>query len=87
MNLDSLSTPLVLLCAAWKRWSAVRTIKPGTVILHREADVVIPVAESRELVRIRDLLESALNVVGADHRLADPEPLAALLRACEAAVS
>ncbi len=83
MNLDSGSTPLVLLCPAWKRWGAVKRIKPGTVILHSEADDVIPIAESRELVRNSALPESALIVVGDDHRLADPEPLAAMLRACE----
>ena len=83
MNLDSGSTPLVLLCPAWKRWGTARTIKPGTVILHTEADEVIPFAESRELVRASGLPESTLVVVGTDHRLADPEPLAAMLRACE----
>ncbi len=87
MNLDSGSTPLVLLCPAWKRWGTARTVKPGTVILHSEGDDVIPIAESRELVRDSGLPESSLIVVGTDHRLADPEPLAAMLRACEAAVS
>ena len=76
MNLDSGSTPLVLLCPAWKRWGTARTVKPGTVILHSEADDVIPIADSRELVRASGLPESALVVVGNDHRLADPEPLA-----------
>src|SRR6185437_11324078 len=85
MNLDAGTTPLVLLCPAWKRWGSVRTVKPGTVILHSEADEVIPIAESRELVRISGLPDSALIVVGTDHRLADPEPLRAMLRACERA--
>ena len=76
MNIDSGSTPLVLLCPAWKRWGTARTVKPGTVILHSEADDVIPFADSRELVRASGLPESALIVVGTDHRLADPEPLA-----------
>ncbi len=83
MNLDAGSTPLVLLCPAWKRWGTVKRVKPGTVILHSEADDVIPVAESRELVRISGLPESALIVMGTDHRLADPEPLRAMLEACE----
>ena len=87
MNLDSGSTPLVLLCPAWKRWGTIKTVKPGTVILHSEADDVIPIAESRELVRYSGLSDSALVVVGSDHRLADPEPLQAMLEACEAAVS
>ena len=82
MNLDSDSTPLVLLCPAWKRWGVAKTIKAGTFILHSEADEVIPFAESRELVRASDLPESALIVVGTDHRLTDPEPLKAMLEAC-----
>jgi alpha-beta hydrolase superfamily lysophospholipase len=83
MNLDSGSTPLVLLCPAWKRWGTVKMAKPVTVILHSEADEVIPFSESRDLVRASGLPESALVVVGTDHRLADPEPLAAMLEACE----
>src|SRR4051794_17140917 len=83
MNLAAGSTPLVLLCPAWKRWGTARTVKPGTVILHGDADDVIPLAESRELVRVSGQPDSALVVVGNDHRLADTEPLAAMLEACE----
>jgi alpha-beta hydrolase superfamily lysophospholipase len=86
MNLDSGSTPLVLLCPAWKRWGTKSTVKSGTMILHSEADDVIPIDESRELVRASGLPASALLVVGNDHRLADPEPLKAMLEACEGAV-
>jgi alpha-beta hydrolase superfamily lysophospholipase len=84
MNIQSGSTPLVLLCPAWKRWGTARAVKPGTVILHSEADDVIPIADSRELVRTSGLPDSALVVVGTDHRLADPEPLQVMLEACEA---
>ena len=87
MNLNSGSTPLVLLCPAWKRWGTVKTVEAGTVILHSEADDVIPIADSRELVQVSGLPESALIVVGSDHRLADPEPLEAMLDACESAAS
>jgi hypothetical protein len=83
MNLDSGSRPLVLLCPAWKRWGTARTVGPGTVILHSEADVVIPFAESRELVRASGLPDSTLVIVGNDHGLAEPEPLHAMLEACE----
>ncbi len=86
MNLRT-DAPLVLLCPAWKRWGTARRVKPGTVILHSEADDVIPIADSRELVRASALPDSALVVVGNDHRLADPEPLRAMLRAVEAASS
>src|SRR5438874_2983077 len=66
MNLDSGSTPLVLLCPAWKRWGATTIVKPGTVILHSRADDVIPFGESEELLRISGLPESALIEVGSD---------------------
>ena len=87
LNLNSGSTPRVLLCPAWKKWGTVKTIERGTVILHSEADDVIPIADSRELVQASGLPESALIVVGNDHRLADPEPLKAMLNACERAAS
>jgi alpha-beta hydrolase superfamily lysophospholipase len=83
MNIKSRDSRLVLLCPAWKKWGKARTVKAGTVILHSRADDVIPFADSEELVRNSDLPVSALIEVGTDHRLADPEPLAAMLRACE----
>ncbi len=86
MNVECGDTPLVLLCPAWKRWGTARTVKAKTTILHSRADDVIPFAESEELVRQSGLPRSALIEIGTDHRLADPEPLAALLRACEAAL-
>jgi alpha-beta hydrolase superfamily lysophospholipase len=87
MNLASGSTPLVLLCPAWRRWGQARTVKPRTVILHAEADEVIPIADSRQLVRDSGLSDSALVVVGSDHRLAEPDPLRMMLAACASAVS
>ncbi len=86
MNVECGDTPLVLLCPAWKRWGTARTVKAKTTILHSRADDVIPFAESEELVRQSGLPRSALIEIGTDHRLADPEPLAAMLRACEAAL-
>jgi hypothetical protein len=83
MNIKYRSAKLVLLCPAWKKWGAVSTVKPGAVILHSKNDDVIPFADSEELVKNSGLPASALIEVGADHRLADSEPLAAMLRACE----
>ena len=83
MNINSGEAKLVLLCPAWKRHGTARTVKPGTVILHSKADDVVPFADSEELVKNSGLPASALVEVGTDHRLADPEPLAAMLRACE----
>ncbi len=82
MNIKSGGARLVLLCPAWKKWGTAKTVKPGTVILHSRADDVIPFADSEELVRKSGLPATALIEVGNDHRLADPEPLAAMLEAC-----
>jgi hypothetical protein len=80
MNITCAGAKLVLLCPAWKKWGTARTVKPGTVILHSRADDVVPFADSEELARSSG---ATLIEVGTDHRLADPEPLAAMLRACE----
>src|SRR5438067_1280461 len=87
MNLDSGDTPLVLLCPAWKKYGPIKTLKPSTTILHSRADDVVPFSDSEELVRNTGLPTSALVEVGSDHRLADREPLAAMLRACERAAA
>ena len=80
MNINSGEARLVLLCPAWKRWGTARTVKTGTVILHSRADDVVPFGDSEELAKNSG---AALVKVGTDHRLADPEPLSAMLRACE----
>ncbi len=85
MNIRAGQVPLVLLCPAWKRWGTARTVPAGTVILHSRADNVIPFADSQELIRASGLTAEALVEIGHDHRLADPEPLAAMLTACETA--
>jgi pimeloyl-ACP methyl ester carboxylesterase len=82
MNIDSRGARLVLLCPAWRNWGTARSVPPGTVILHSRADDIIPFADSVELVRTSGLPASALLEVGSDHRLADPEPLLAMLEAC-----
>jgi hypothetical protein len=82
MDIDSGDTPLVLLCPAWKRWGTATTVKPGTLILHSKTDETVPLADSQELRRNSGLPDLALVVVGQDHRLADPEPLKAMLEAC-----
>ena len=80
MNIESDTARLVLLCPAWKKWGTAQRAKPGTVILHSRADDVVPFADSEELARTSG---ATLIEVGNDHRLADPEPLAAMLKACE----
>ena len=83
MNIIAASVRLVLLCPAWKNWGVVNTVSPGTLILHSRQDEVIPFADSQELIERSGLPATALIEVGSDHRLADPEPLAAMLKACE----
>lgn len=82
MNTRVGDTRLVLLCPAWKKFGWVRTVKPGTLILHSRADDVVPFADSEELIRNSDLPSHALIEAGADHRLADPESLQMMLRCC-----
>jgi len=84
MSIDSGDARLVLLCPAWKRWGTAGSVKPGTVILHGRADEVVPLTDSEELVGDSGLQVSELIEVGTDHRLADPEPLERMLRACDA---
>jgi len=54
-------------------------VKPGTVILHSLDDDVLPFADSEELAEDS---RATLIEVGSDHRLAEPEPLMAMLKAC-----
>jgi len=81
INLQAPGTPKVLLCPAWKRWGTATTVEPPVVILHSRADDVIPFAESVELLENSGLPPDCLKEVGSDHRLADPEPLAAMAEA------
>ncbi|WP_029631368.1 alpha/beta fold hydrolase [Zavarzinella formosa] len=83
MNVLAGRTPLVLLCPAWRKYGEAKTTKLGTVILHSRGDEVIPFADSQELVRNSGLPTLALVEVGNDHRLADSEPLEAMLKACQ----
>ena len=80
MNINSGEAKLVLLCPAWKKYGTARTVGNGTIILHSRGDDVVPFADSEELAKNS---KATLIEVGSDHRLADPEPLAAMLRACE----
>jgi hypothetical protein len=83
MDIDSGDTPLVLLCPAWKNWGTATKLKPNSVVLHSRQDDVIPFSDSEELVAQSGLPPETLIEVGDDHRLADPEPLKAMLEVCE----
>jgi predicted alpha/beta hydrolase family esterase len=71
-----------LLCPAWMKWGTTRTVKPGTVILHSRADDVVPFADSEEPARNSG---AALIEIGTHDGLADPEPLAVMLKASQGA--
>ena len=51
---------------------------------HEILNPALPDDDSEELVSNSDLPPDALIEIGNDHRLADPEPLQAMLKACEA---
>ncbi len=84
MNIDSAEARLVLLCPAWKRWGNAKQVRAGTIILHSQADDIIPYDNSIELARNSN---ATLIEVGHDHRLADEASLSALLWACELAAT
>jgi predicted esterase YcpF (UPF0227 family) len=77
MNIGSGNTKLVLLCPAWKKWGKAKSVRPDAVILHSRDDEVIPFTDSEELAAASG---ATLIEAGKDHRLADPEPLAAMLK-------
>ncbi|EHQ52949.1 hypothetical protein ECTPHS_09677 [Ectothiorhodospira sp. PHS-1] len=83
MALNSHRIPLVLLCPAWRLWGTADRVKAGTLILHSPADEVIPFTDSRYLVDNSRPAVVTLITVGSDHRLADPDSLQTMLRACE----
>jgi hypothetical protein len=87
VNLQSGDIPLVLLCPAWKNWGTVTQLKSQAVILHSRADDVIPFQDSVDLLSQSSLPASRLIEVGHDHRLADPDSLAIMLKQCEAAMT
>jgi hypothetical protein len=83
LNLDAGSARLVLIRPACKKWGTAKMVKPGTLILHCWADHVVPFDDSRELLSLSGLPETALIEIGRDNRLAEPEQLEALVRAVE----
>ena len=83
LNIQSGTTPLVLICPAWKRWGNRTTLKPNSVIIHSRSDDVVPFADSEELIANSGLPSETLIEVGHDHRLADDDSLSVLLWACD----
>lgn len=69
MSLDSDDTPLVLLCPAWKKYGAAKTIRANTTILHSRADDVVFYSDSPELVTNSGLPAWTLVETGSGRRL------------------
>ena len=87
LNIETGDVPVVLIAPAWRRWGSADRARPRTIVLHSDADDVIPIADSRDLIARSGLPAGALVVVGADHNMTDPEALAALLSAIRNAAS
>lgn len=83
LHVEAPGAGLVLLCPAWKRWGTPRRAPAGAILLHAVEDEVVPWTDSQDLAAFSGLPQSAVRIVGRDHRLADPEPLAAMLQAVE----
>lgn len=83
MNINTGTTPLVLIAPAWKKWEMATTVKAATLILHSENDDVVPIQGSRELLQRSGLPEQRLIVAGEDHRMTDRQAFDALLEAIE----
>ena len=83
MNMDTGDVPLILIAPAWKSWAAPAQAKCPSAILHSAYDDVVPIDDSRELLRRSGLPEDHLVIVGRDHRMVDDEAFAALVETIE----
>jgi hypothetical protein len=83
MNMNTGDARLVLICPAWKKYGTASTIKADSYVLHSRTDDVVAFADSEELVKNSGLPKYTLIETGSDHRLADPESLEVMLKACE----
>jgi hypothetical protein len=83
VNMSTGDVPLVLLAPAWKYRGTASTVKPRTLILHSPDDVLVPIDDSRELLRNSGLPQTALREVGDEHDMTDPDALRALVLAVE----
>jgi hypothetical protein len=73
--------PVVLIAPAWKKWATGTAVGSSTVILHSPHDDVVPIEDSRELLRDSGLPEDRLIAVGANHLMVDDAALTALKQA------
>ena len=85
LHLDLGDTPLVLIAPAWKTWAPQSKLAAGTIILHSQYDDVVPIGNSRELLRRSGLPEDQLIIAGENHRMVDKGAFDALLDAVDRA--
>ena len=71
MNMAFGDVPLVLNAPAWKYRGTANTVKPRTLVLHSQNDLLVLIDDSRELLRNSGLPETALRVVGEEHDMTD----------------
>ncbi len=83
MSVDSRKVPLILIAPAWKNWGTMTTVKPEVAILHSPHDDLVPIEDSRKLLRNSGLPEDRLASVGEDHRMIDEGAFVALLEEVE----
>lgn len=67
MNMNSGTTPLILLAPAWRRWGKATTVKHNSVVVHSPFDEYVPIADSVELCKASGV--PWLIAAGKDHRL------------------
>ena len=80
LALDLPDIPLALLAPAWRACGVSSQVRQrAVVILHSPGDDLVPLEDSRELLRNSGLPESALVVVGDDHSMIDEAAVNALI--------
>lgn len=80
MNMQSGTTPLILLAPAWKRWGKATSVKKNCVVIHSPFDQYVPFPDSVELCGNSG---ARLVAAGFDHRLNCWEARRALREALE----
>jgi len=76
VNIDTNGAPRVLIAPAWNMFGSADTVPSNTVILHSEADKIVPFEDS---VDLSSRSGAKLVSVGAGHRMSDSEALSAMV--------
>jgi hypothetical protein len=78
VNMDLAHVPAVLVAPAWKKWGTATAVGWATLVLHSPHDDVVPMEDSRELLRNSGLADDRLISVGDNHLMVDEAAFAAL---------